>query len=252
MVAEVLSSTVCATPNTRVAQVDPRTNARDAARHDAVLVDRFTSGDADAFDEIIARYRDKLAAFAFTVLHNHADAEEIAQDALIRAHRNLHRFRGDCTLASWLYTITLNLGRNRYWYYFRRHRHEAFSLDCPLNDNGPATFSDLAVSDAPNPVEELNAREFSAAVAVGIGKLAPLHRDILERSVFRHHSYDEIASGLGIGVGTVKSRLARAREKLRSMMALQFPEQTSNTGAAPTRSRNLAPPAWRSPSVVRL
>ena len=108
MVAEIFSAPVRAAPAPRVERVSPRAEAREAARYDSVLVDRFTSGDAAAFDEIIARYREKLAAFAFTVLHNHADAEEIAQDALISAHRNLRRFRGDCKLASWLYTITLN------------------------------------------------------------------------------------------------------------------------------------------------
>lgn len=198
--------------------------AQVAARYDAVLVHRFTAGDTAAFDEIIARYRDRLAAFAFTVVHNHADAEEIAQDALISAHRNLARFRGDCNLASWLYTITLNLGRNRYWYYFRRRRHEALSLDSPLHDDSPATFSDVAVCDAPGPVDEVNARELTAAVAEGIGKLALLHRDILKRRILQHCSYDDIASRLGISVGTVKSRIARAREKLRSHMTLKYPE----------------------------
>lgn len=223
MVAQNLSAPVHEAPFTGVALVDPGMKSCDVARYDAVLVDRFISGDAAAFDEIIARYRDKLAAFAFTVLRNHGDAEEIAQDALMRAYRNLHLFRGDCKLASWLYKITLNLGRNRYWYYFRRRRHETLSLDCPLSDGSPDTFIDVAASDDPTPVEELHAREFSTAVAEGIGTLTPIHRDVLECRVFEDRSYDEIASRIGIGVGTVKSRIARAREKLRNHLALESP-----------------------------
>src|ERR1041385_5360198 len=72
------------------------------AEHDAELVRRFNSGDEAAFVEIMSRYREKIFSVALALLRNRADAEEIAQDTFIRAHRGLNRFRGDSSLATWL------------------------------------------------------------------------------------------------------------------------------------------------------
>src|SRR5438105_3726280 len=103
------------------------------AEHDAELVRRFNAGDEDAFVEIMTRYREKIFSVALALLRNRADAEEIAQDTFIRAHRGLARFRGDSSLATWLHRIAVNLARNRYWYFFRRRRHATLSLDCALS-----------------------------------------------------------------------------------------------------------------------
>lgn len=194
------------------------------AQEDAVLVSRFKAGDEAAFDEITLRYRDKLAAFSFTVLRSHADAEEIAQDTLISAHRNLPEFRGDCSLTGWLHTIALNRSRNRYWHLFRRRRHLTQSLDTALSEDNPATIADVAACDAPGPVSEVITREFCTVVAACIAKLAPAHREILDRRILQSCSYEQIADGLGISVGTVKSRIARAREKLRAVLGHACPE----------------------------
>ena len=109
----------------------PTTSSEEAA-HDALLVQRFNAGDDRAFVEIMERYREKMFAIAFAHLRNRTDAEEIAQDTFIWAHRALGRFRGDSSLATWLHRITVNLTRNRYWYFFRRRRHRTLSPDCPL------------------------------------------------------------------------------------------------------------------------
>jgi len=76
------------------------------AIHDAELVRRFNAGDEDAFVEIVNRYRGKIFSIALCHLRNHADAEEIAQDTFIRAHRGLARFRGDSSLATWLHPVS--------------------------------------------------------------------------------------------------------------------------------------------------
>lgn len=209
------------TPRARLSE-----NARESARYDAVLVARFNAGDAAAFDEIIERHRAKLAAFAYTILRNHADAEEIAQDALVRAHRRLEGFRGTCSLATWLHTIALNLSRNRYWYYFRRRRQVTQSLDAALSEDNPGSLVDLAASAAPNPMQEATTREFSDVVAACIARLLPSHREILNRRIVDDCSYDEIAVALGISLGTVKSRINRARENLRARLAIVCPEFT--------------------------
>ena len=125
----------------------------DAAIDDA-LVRRFAEGDEKAFVEIMERYRGKIFTVTLGLLRNHADAEEITQDTFIRAHRGLANFRGDSSLATWLYRIAVNLARNRYWYFFRRRRHATLSLDCALSDDSDATFADLVATDAPSPARE--------------------------------------------------------------------------------------------------
>jgi len=193
---------------------------------DAELVNRFRAGDEAAFIDIMTRYRDKIFAIVLAQLRNHADAEEIAQDTFIRAYRGLANFRGDSSLATWLHRIAVNLARNRYWYFFRRRRHATLSLDCALTPDSEATFSDLVATDTPDPAHESTTNEFAALVAACMEKLDASHREILTLRNTLHRSYDEIATALGISVGTVKSRIARARQNLRALLAEACPEFT--------------------------
>lgn len=198
--------------------------SRQEALHDAELVRRFNAGDESAFVEIMTRYREKLFSVAFSLLRNRADADEIAQDAFIRAHRGLARFRGDSALATWLHRIALNLSRNRYWYLFRRRQHLTRSFDSAFSDENPSTLASLVASDGPSPVQEAATAEFAELVAVCMQRLGPGHRDILTRRNHLNNSYGEIARTFGISIGTVKSRIARARENLRVQLAKACPE----------------------------
>ena len=205
--------------------------SRQEALFDAVLVQRFNAGDESAFVEIATRYREKMFHVALGLLRNRADAEEIAQDTLIRAHRSLARFRGDSSLAAWLYCITLNLSRNRYWYFFRRRRHAMLPLDAAMGENNTATVADLIASDAPSPAREVANIEFSAIVTGCMDKLAAGQREILLLRNVQQHSYCHISRTLGIGIGTVKSRIARARANLRVLLTKAYPEFAG--GASP-------------------
>lgn len=194
------------------------------SQRDVALVRRFNGGDESAFLEIMSHYREKLFPIVFSLLRNRSDAEEIVQDTFIRAHRGLAKFRGDSSLATWLHRIAVNLARNRYWYFFRRRRQDTLSLDCPLGEESDATFTELVAAEDPDPARTATTEEFSALVETCMGRLDPRHREILTLRNLLHHSYDEIAARLGINVGTVKSRIARARENLRSLLAEACPE----------------------------
>lgn len=198
--------------------------SREAARYDTELVRRCRAGDDRAFGEIVARYRDRVFSVALSMLKNRADAEEIAQDTFVRAHRALERFRGDSSLATWLHRIALNLARNRYWYFYRRRRHATLSLDCTLNESSPATFADLLASDASSPDRTLITEEFSQLAAVCLKRLEKGAREILALRNAESRSYGEIARMLGIKIGTVKSRIARARGNLRKLLSEMCPE----------------------------
>lgn len=194
------------------------------AEYDARLVQRFNAGDEAAFVEIMNRYRDRIFSIALALLRNRADAEEIAQDTFVRAHRGLARFRGDSSLATWLHRIAVNLARNRYWYFFRRRRHATLSLDSELEPGENTTFADLIATDAPEPSRAAVTDEFTALVADCMERLDARQREILTLRNLLNRSYQEIAAVLGINVGTVKSRIARARASLRALIAATCPE----------------------------
>ncbi len=197
--------------------------ARAASAVDAALVRRFTAGDDAAFVEIAARYRHKMHALALRYLRNHADAEEIAQDTLIRAHRGLARFRGDSSLSTWLHRIAFNLSQNRLRRNHGHRLHLTHSFDCPPAGGGTATLSDLVASDLPDPQRVAASREFSAIIAACMDRLGSQQRDILVMRTVLSRPYAEIARELGVNIGTVKSRICRARENLRGLLGRSCP-----------------------------
>jgi RNA polymerase sigma-70 factor, ECF subfamily len=194
---------------------------------DARLVERSAAGDESAFAEIIARHQGRVYGLVLNLLRNPADAEEITQDTFIRAYRGLSRFRGESSLATWLHRIALNLARNRYWYFFRRRRHRWISLDQPLRDDSATCMADLVATPQADPAQETALSEFTALVARTMERLNHRQREILAMRNLLDLSYDEIARVLGISVGTVKSRIARAREKMRELLAESLPELKS-------------------------
>jgi len=236
LVAPVLRAQAAALPTNLPAATrgrSPESAARrQASRAEAVvdgaLVRRFNGGDEGAFVEIVARYRERIQALAGRLLRNHADAEEIAQDTFIRAHRGLARFRGDASLATWLHRIAFNLARNRYWYFFRRRRHLTISLSCPLGAETDASFSDLVATPEADPARQATVDEFDALVTACMARLDTDNREILTLRNLLHRSYAQIASSLGTNDGTVKSRIARARGQLRGLIAEACPEFSTN------------------------
>ena len=191
---------------------------------DVALVHRFKAGEEAAFVEIIARHHERILAVTGRFLRNRADAEEITQDTFIRAHRGLALFRGDSALSTWLHRIAVNLARNRYWYFHRRQRHMSISLDCPLNAGSTGTFSDLVAARDVDPAQHAAIGDFEVIVATCMKKLDASQREILTLRNSLHQRYDTIAISLGISEGTVKSRIARARGKLRDFISEACPE----------------------------
>jgi RNA polymerase sigma-70 factor (ECF subfamily) len=204
--------------NTPEAAHAPSSSQQEAA-YDAELARRFNAGDEAAFVEIMQRYRGKIYGLTLSMLRNASDAEEITQDTFIRAHRGLARFRGDSSLSTWLYRIALNLARNRYWYFFRRRRQDSVSLERKLGDGSDATFADIIAADTHDPLQEAATAEFSELIAGCMERLDAKHREILTMRNALNLSYEDIARTLAINVGTVKSRIARARENLRALLS---------------------------------
>ena len=155
-------------------------------------------------------------------MRNHQDAEEVTQDAFIRAHRGLVNFRGEAAFSTWLYQIATNLARNRYWYWWRRKRDKTVSFDQPVSSDNATPLSEVFVAEMETPDDITVTQEFVDRVALGMEKLNAKHREILILRNVKNLSYEEIAGILNISVGTVKSRIARARDSLRESLGEDF------------------------------
>ncbi len=189
---------------------------------DRMLVDRFKGGDSAAFDQLVTRYWDRIYGMVNQLLRNQQDAEEVTQDAFIRAHRGLTNFRGDSAFSTWLYQIATNLARNRYWYWWRRKRDKSISFDAPVSGDNDTTLAELIPAEQESPEDATVTQEFVSRVAECMEELNEKHREILILRNVRNLAYEEIAEILGISVGTVKSRIARARESLRERLGQEF------------------------------
>jgi len=183
--------------------------------YDRELVKRVADGDQLAFAEIVARHRPRIYAMTYRRLLNHQDAEEVTQDAFIQALRRLTTFRGDAAFSTWLARIALNLAHHRFWYWSRRRRHETDSFDTPLSEDGRATLGDVIAGENDRPYALIETGDLLERVGAGMAHLSPPHREVLTLRTLHNISYKQIAHRLGISIGTVKSRILRAREDLR-------------------------------------
>jgi RNA polymerase sigma-70 factor (ECF subfamily) len=189
---------------------------------DDLLIQRMRGGDTLAFEQVMNRYRDRIFARVFQLLKNREDAEEVTQDAFIRAHRGLDKFRGDASFSTWLYQIATNLAHNRYWYWFRRKREASVSIDQPLVSDSTLTLEQILPADEADPLDAALAQEFVDRVSLCMKELNKKHREVLVLRNVKNLSYEEIADELEISVGTVKSRIARARDALKGLMGEDF------------------------------
>jgi RNA polymerase sigma-70 factor (ECF subfamily) len=174
---------------------------------DRELVARCQAGDEAAFDGLVQRHQQRALNVAYQLLHNREDATEVAQDAFVRIYGSLNEFRGDCEFTTWLHQIVVNLARNKHRWWKRRARSETVPLDDP--SSGP-----LAGTADPPDVEAVKA-EFVRTIGDKMAGLPAHSREVLVLRNVEELSYEQIALVLDCSVGTVKSRIARAREQLR-------------------------------------
>ena len=177
---------------------------------DINLIDRFKKGDTSAFGTIVVKYQDKVYNLCRHLLGNAHDAEDAAQDVFLKAYQALPRFQPDASLYTWLYRIATNTCID----HLRKPIFESLFGD---SGEGERLIHDL-VSDAPSPEKLYQAKEIDNALQMCLKKLSPKLRAIIVLKEVEELSYEEMAETLGISMGTVKSRIARAREDLQKCM----------------------------------
>ena len=193
----------------RTASISPDRSSNPLCVEDAELVRRSQGGDLEAFNAIVARYQSQVVNVAARVLGSRASGEDAAQEAFISAFRGIDRFRGG-SLRAWLMRITVNAGRDMLR--VRRRRPED-SLDESLTN--PA-FQPVAEGETP---EEYTTRtELNTELQRAILSLPDDQRTVLVLIDVQGFAYDEAAEAVGTSIGTVKSRLSRARGKVRDSL----------------------------------
>jgi RNA polymerase sigma-70 factor (ECF subfamily) len=184
---------------------------------DRELLERCRAGDETAFDDLVARHEPRAFNVAFQVLHDREDAIEVAQDAFVRIYRSIGDFRGDCEFTTWLHQIVVNLARNKHRWWKRRGKQMNVSLDSTLETgDGEIPLQIAAKEDGPD--VEAAKTEFVKVLGRRMDELPRKLRQVLVLRNVENLSYEEIAEVLNCSVGTVKSRIARAREALRESM----------------------------------
>ncbi len=183
----------------------------DAVSADWALVQQCAAGDEAACTRLVSDHQRMVYQLAFHLLGDQQEALDLSQDVFLRVFRTLKYFRGHSTLKTWIYRIVVNQASNRHRWWRRRHRSQQVALEEHTAAHGE--LPDRRESTAPDHVLESN--ETAAMVWRALDALPFDQRAVVVLREIDGLSYDEIATSLGVAVGTVKSRLARARENLR-------------------------------------
>ena len=188
-----------------------------AEASDRELLERCRAGDETAFDDLVVRHQQRAFNVAFQLLRDPEDATEVAQDAFVRIYRSVGDFRGECEFTTWLHQIVVNLARNKHRWWKRRGRQVSVSLDSAVETaDGEVPMQIADTIDAPD-TQAVKA-EFVELLSRRMHDLPRKFREVLVLRNVENLSYEEIAQVLDCSIGTVKSRIARAREVLRKSM----------------------------------
>jgi RNA polymerase sigma-70 factor (ECF subfamily) len=180
------------------------------------VLDQARAGGAEAFGEVCRAYETRLLRQAVALCGNAALAEDLAQDTLVEAWKSLRRYNGRCQFFTWLCAILLNRYRNT----VRERRPRPFSTFAVGDVGALERRIDLAADHEPLPDEAALLREQAALVRQCVQALSPKHQQVIHLRFYVDNSLEGIAAALGCSVGTVKSRLFNALDKLRGMNAM--------------------------------
>ena len=184
----------------------------DVGGREAALIQRCAARDEDACAELVTEHQRMVYQLSLNLLGDHNEALDLSQEVFLRVFRTIHGFRGQSALRTWIYRIVVNQARNRQRWWRRRHRAQQVSLDEHLRDFGD--FPEQ--TDGGSPDRMLGRKELAERIRVALERLPFDQRTAIVLREIDGLSYEEIGFSLGIAVGTVKSRLARAREALRA------------------------------------
>lgn len=175
---------------------------------DGELVKRAQQGDKASFDVLVSKYQRKLFRLVLRFVHNQTEAEDVVQETFIKAYRALHQFRGDSAFYTWIYRIGINTARN-----FLDNRGRRVPTSTDMTAEQVESFSEGEnLRDINTPESVLASKQIAETVNLAMSELPDDLRSALMLREIDGLSYEEIATAMGCPIGTVRSRIFRARD----------------------------------------
>jgi RNA polymerase sigma-70 factor, ECF subfamily len=186
-----------------------------AKPEDLLLVERLCKGQERAYEELIARFQQPVYVLAIRLLGDSSEAADVVQEVFLKVFRNIGSFRGQSTLKTWIYRITVNEAHNaRRWFF--RHRRREVELD--TNPDESRDWQESIADHHRSPYEEAVHRQQYLMIEAALQQISPIFREAVVLRDITDLSYEEIAEVLGVTLGTVKSRILRGREALKEQL----------------------------------
>ncbi len=209
---------IMAEPVSRKAQSEPAAPAEKPAQgpvEEKLLVKRAQSGDLAAYDELVRRYQERIYSTVYHMTANHEDANDLAQEAFIKAYQSIKSFKGGSSFYTWVYRIAINKTIN---FLKQRRNRTQMSLD-DLDFNAEHDPDLVALISERTPRREISLAELQEKLNTAMQKLSEPHRLVVVLHDVQGLSHDEIAEMMDCNVGTVRSRLFYARQQLQAYLA---------------------------------
>lgn len=184
---------------------------------DAELVSAFKGGDKSAFDKLILMHKDKVFNMCYRLLGNYEEANDSAQETFVKVYRSLKNFRLESAFSTWLYRIAVNTCKNKLVSSKYRHNKMMVRLDNPI-ETEEGTHTIEIGNNSLSPANELERKEKGIRIQRAIDSLPEAQKTLVVLRDIEGLSYEEIAKITSYNLGTVKSKLARARQQLREKL----------------------------------
>jgi RNA polymerase sigma-70 factor (ECF subfamily) len=201
---------------TSILDLSPGQTAEGAESDDLRLLESLREGSEWAYEELLTRFQQPVYTLALRLLNNQSEACDVVQEVFLKVFRNVGNFRGQSTLKTWIYRITVNEAHNaRRWFF--RHRNREVDLDA--NPNETRNWKEIIPDNSRSPFDVTFDREQHVMIEAALERINPVFRESVVLRDITDMSYEEIAAILGVSLGTVKSRILRGREALREELA---------------------------------
>lgn len=179
------------------------------------MIMRCKQGDREAFNSLVLKYQKQVFNIAYSMLSDYEDASDAVQEVFVKVYKSVATFKGQSSFTTWLYRVCANVCND----ILRKRQRRAISVSLNNDDDDSKFLAELPSSE-PTPDERLEINERQKAVRDAVNELKKEYREIIIYSDMQQLSYDEVASILRCPVGTVKSRLNRARNALKKKLSL--------------------------------
>jgi len=202
---------------TAILDLTERPGAHASAAEDLCLAEALRQGNERAYEELIARFQQPVFTLASRLLNDPGEAADVVQEVFLKVFRSISQFRGQSSLKTWIYRITVNESHNAHRWFFRHRRRET-ELDGGAADQNHHWRETVADHNR-SPYDEACSHEQHRIIEAALLRLSPIFKEAVVLRDIADLSYEEIAEVLNVSLGTVKSRILRGREALRAELA---------------------------------